>query len=215
MRRCISAFFFRLFFCPLSFLLHFPPRSSLLPPSLLILPFTRRLVSTITGLLPSSTSPVEAVRAAFPPGSMTGAPKLRSCQLLDGLEDGRKRGAYSGAFPSLLMGKKRETDDSLPRPCVPAVVHAQVYSATSPSPAPQTGASSSALWSFAVPVRPSLRLLSFFLVGTKLNIHFEGRAEVSLGAGGAITHLSDPVKEWEEVGTKVEAVLGERPGAGS
>lgn len=34
--------------------------------------------------------------------------------------------------------------------------------------------------------------------------------ELRLGAGGAITHLSDPEKEWEEVLTKIDAVLGTR-----
>ena len=33
-------------------------------------------------------------------------------------------------------------------------------------------------------------------------------ADLTLGAGGAITHLSDPAKEWDEVLTKLDAVLG-------
>lgn len=34
------------------------------------------------------------------------------------------------------------------------------------------------------------------------------KAELSLGAGGAITWLSDPLGEWDEVLTKVKSVVG-------
>lgn len=34
--------------------------------------------------------------------------------------------------------------------------------------------------------------------------------ELTLGAGGAITHLSDAAKEWEEVLVKTEAVIGKQ-----
>jgi anthranilate/para-aminobenzoate synthase component I len=55
-----------------------------------------QLVSTVRGRLARGADALDAVQAAFPPGSMTGAPKLAAMELLARLEPG-PRGLYSGA----------------------------------------------------------------------------------------------------------------------
>jgi len=56
-----------------------------------------QLVSTVTGRLRPEHDALDAVRAAFPPGSMTGAPKIAAMRILYGLEPVR-RGPYAGAL---------------------------------------------------------------------------------------------------------------------
>ncbi|CAE6473302.1 unnamed protein product [Rhizoctonia solani] len=113
------------------------------------------LVSTITGKLLPSVGAVEGIRRCFPPGSMTGAPKLRSVQILETLETSSRRGIYSGCLGFLSLDNR-------------AV--------------------------FSVVIRT---LIAY-------------QDQLTYGAGGAITWLSDVNGEWDEVVLKARSVLKDR-----
>lgn len=55
------------------------------------------LVSTVTGKLAEDQTSIDLLRACFPGGSITGAPKLRSMEIIEELEPNR-RGLYCGAI---------------------------------------------------------------------------------------------------------------------
>ena len=60
-------------------------------------PRVHQLVSVVEAQRAPVFTPFDAVKAAFPPASMTGAPKIRAMQLIDAHE-GRARGLYSGTM---------------------------------------------------------------------------------------------------------------------
>ncbi len=54
------------------------------------------MVSTVTGTLAPGVSAPEVFQSAFPAGTVSGAPKVRACQIIDDLEP-RARGFYAGS----------------------------------------------------------------------------------------------------------------------
>jgi para-aminobenzoate synthetase component 1 len=61
------------------------------------------LVATVEGRTRPGVGPVDVVRAVFPGGSITGAPKIRAMQIIDELEPTR-RGLYTGAIGYFSRG---------------------------------------------------------------------------------------------------------------
>lgn len=114
-----------------------------------------QLVSVIEGDITTSSQHVTVLTASLPPGSMTGAPKKRSCELLTEIEGHKARGLYSGVIGYFDVGGGGD---------------------------------------FSVVIR------SAFNWSDEPNVW-------RIGAGGAVTALSAPEAEWEEMLAKRESVL--------
>lgn len=75
------------------------PGSVKVPELFVVEPFpaVHHLVSTITATLPERTPATELLRACFPGGSITGAPKVRAMEIIEELEP-QRRNAYCGSI---------------------------------------------------------------------------------------------------------------------
>lgn len=64
------------------------------------------LVSQVEGELREGLTAMDALRATFPAGTMTGAPKVRAMEIIDELEP-QRRAAYAGAIGYIAAGAQR------------------------------------------------------------------------------------------------------------
>jgi para-aminobenzoate synthetase component 1 len=74
-----------------------PGSVAVLAGGIMDLPYVHHLVGRIGAVLRPGQGLADAARAAFPAGSITGAPKIRAMQIIAALEAG-PRGAYCGSF---------------------------------------------------------------------------------------------------------------------
>jgi len=111
-----------------------------------------QMVSTITGSLSPDKTVMDLFSCCFPGGSMTGAPKLRSMDLLTELENYVPRGVYSGSLGYISWNGCMELN---------------------------------------IVIRTAV------LCGQ----------QISIGAGGAVTALSEEEGEYEEMLLKARAVV--------
>ena len=66
------------------------------------------ITSNVTGRLKSGLSDIDALRAALPAGTLSGAPKIRAMEIIDELEP-EKRGIYGGAVGYLAWNGNMDT----------------------------------------------------------------------------------------------------------
>lgn len=75
------------------------------------------MVSNVRGLLREGFDSFDVIKASFPAGTMTGAPKIRAMQIIEGMENNR-RGIYAGAVG--LIGFDGSVNTAL---CIRSAVH--------------------------------------------------------------------------------------------
>ncbi|KPX24214.1 anthranilate synthase component I family protein [Pseudomonas syringae group genomosp. 3] len=75
------------------------------------------MVSNVRGLLRAGLDAFDVIKASFPAGTMTGAPKIRAMQIIEGMEINR-RGIYAGAVG--LIGFDGSVNTAL---CIRSAVH--------------------------------------------------------------------------------------------
>ena len=134
-------------------------------------------------------TPIDILASSLPPGSMTGAPKLRSCQLLRSIEK-RNRGIYSGVLGYLDIGGGGDFS---------VIIRSAVRWDKGHDQAKKEGANGRAEEDDEEGEEGEDD-------GIGEEVEEEGE-EWTIGAGGAVTALSTEEGEWEEMVAKLRSTL--------
>lgn len=152
-------------------------------------PTVHQLMSSVMATLKRDRHPLALIKSIFPPGSMTGAPKIRSCEILQIIET-KPRGIYSGILGYIGVDKAC---------CFNVVIRTCVIS-ESPSAfvnsTPNGSMSTSASAADNKSITPEAS-----------DVSRAPLIRVRVGAGGAITILSDVEEEVEEMLLKSATIL--------
>ncbi len=151
------------------------------------IPAVHQLVSTVRGARRPDASVVACLRATFPGGSMTGAPKLRSMQILDGCARARAPDPWLSRAPAP------------PRPARQGSVDRGA-----PVRARRLEEGARGVYSGSVGYFSANGTFDLNIVIRTAVIH---DGEVSIGAGGAVVVQSSPEAEYEEMRLKARALL--------
>ncbi|KAI1075935.1 para-aminobenzoate synthase [Whalleya microplaca] len=135
-----------------------------------------QMVSVVEGQLPTQEqgrgrgqlTGLDVLAASLPPGSMTGAPKKRSCELLAQIEGRRERGLYSGVVGYMCATGRGD-------------------------------------WSVTI---RSLFRWDDEVVPSEVGVGRQEEEVWHIGAGGAVTALSTPEGERDEMFVKLKGPLG-------
>ncbi|KAF8518622.1 ADC synthase [Gautieria morchelliformis] len=144
-----------------------------------------QMVSVISGKVSTEGGGWEVLRRSLPPGSMTGAPKKRSVELLQDIE-GQERGVYSGVCGYWCVSGAGDW----------AVIIRSCFRYDRADVDDHDGGDHAHFNSGKETYRREA-------IHPNAGNHEQ---DWTLGAGGAITALSDPVAEWEEMRVKLGSV---------
>ncbi|KAJ4305333.1 para-aminobenzoate synthase, (PABA) [Kalmusia sp. IMI 367209] len=169
-----------------------------------------QLVSVIEGQLPESDKEngptgLDVLKASLPPGSMTGAPKKRSCEILRDIEQ-RPRGIYSGVLGYLDVGGAGDFSVVIRT----ALRDAISYDGSTRNDRTNERSSDSTPWSSpgCTPSNISPRSSSPSISSREGGVSSHARTETwRIGAGGAVTIQSTDEGEYLEMETKVMTAL--------
>ena len=128
-----------------------------------------QMVSTIRGALRDDQNSIDVLKACFPGGSMTGAPKARTMELLHEIEDRACRGPYSGCLGYISVNGCMDMN---------------------------------------IIIRTAILTPEWSTQGVASSNQRNDLWKVSIGAGGAITALSQPTDEYDEMKLKASAIIG-------